>query len=103
MASQKARANAGTGEAADENASRVSHEFAGEHDWDEYDDEIASARAFAAWQEASASEGHWGTDEANCEPERLDVKVYGETREDWSAVDEVEDDVAYQWSEEEEY
>ncbi len=35
-----------------------------ENDWDEYADEIASAVAFASWQEASAPQFDWDKDDA---------------------------------------
>ena len=88
-------------------------EDAGEHalgsgeesDWDEYGDEIASAAAFAAWQEEPESSGDWDEDEADLAAEVEESHGYADRWEDWAAVDEIEDDASYQWGEdvEEEY
>ena len=72
-----------------------------ESDWDEYGDEIASAVAFATWQEAADSEGDWEDDEGLA-TEFEEVQGSVDRWEDWAAVDEIEDDESYQWSESEE-
>ncbi len=61
-------------------------------DWDEYSDEIASAVAFASWQEASANAWEWDEDDAEVAAERGEAQGFGENWEDWAAVDELEDD-----------
>ncbi|MCY4436431.1 MAG: hypothetical protein OXE05_03760 [Chloroflexi bacterium] len=72
-----------------------------ESDWDEYGDEIAGAVAFASWQEKPKSGRDWDEDEADLAAGAEDSHEYVERWEDWAAVDEVEDDESYQWSEEE--
>lgn len=72
-----------------------------ESDWDEYGDEIASAVAFATWQEAADSEGDWEDDE-ELATEFEEVQGSVDRWEDWAAVDDIEDDESYQWSESEE-
>lgn len=67
-------------------------------DWDEYDDEIASAVAFASWQQASESRLKWDEEDAEVAVERGEVLGFGENWEDWAAVDELEDEVTYHWS-----
>ena len=72
-----------------------------EDDWDEYDDEIASAVAFASWQDASAPQWDWGEYVADTVVEL--EEAYGETWEDWVGLDERENDPQYNgWSIEEE-
>ena len=73
-----------------------------ESDWDEYDDEIASALAFASWQEAAAGEGDWEEEDEGLAAELEEVQGSVDRWEDWAAVDEIEDDESYQWSESEE-
>ena len=65
---------------------------ADENDWYEYDDEIASAVAFAAHcdEEAAVAADQQESDHAT------------ERWEDWAAVAELEDDASYQWGQEEE-
>lgn len=74
----------------------------GENDWDEYEDEIASAVAFASWQESSANGWDWGEDEAETAAELGEAHGPVEHQEGWAAVDEAEDDddASYQWSDE---
>lgn len=69
-----------------------------ENDWDEYPDEIASAVAFASWQQASESRLKWDEEDAEVAVEQGEVLGFGENWEDWAAVDELEDDVTYHWS-----
>ena len=64
-------------------------------DWDEYGDEIASAVAFAAWQEASAHTWDWDEDDASVEAERGEAPEFGQNREDWAADDVLEDYASY--------
>ncbi len=76
--------------------------FGEESDWDEYGDEIASAAAFASWQEEPGNSRDWDEDEADLAAEVEEPHLYADRWEDWAAVDEVEDDASYQWSEDEE-
>lgn len=64
-----------------------------ENDWYEYDDEIASAVAFAA---------QCDEDEAALAAELQEAHEDAEHWEDWAAVAEREDDASYQWDQEEE-
>ena len=73
-----------------------------ESDWDEYGDEIASAVAFASWQEESESSRDWDEDEADAAAGLEESHGYADRWEDWAAVDEVEDDASYQWGEDDE-
>ena len=74
-----------------------------ENDWDEYDDEVASAAAFASWQDASAPQRDWDEDEAAMAAEIQEAHDEAAERwEDWAAVDELEDEASYQWGQEEE-
>lgn len=73
-----------------------------ENDWDEYGDEVASAVAFASWQEAAAGNGDWEEDDEGLAAELEEVQGSVDRWEDWAAVDEIEDDESYQWSESEE-
>ncbi|MYB76034.1 MAG: hypothetical protein F4X83_02855 [Chloroflexi bacterium] len=69
-----------------------------ENDWDEYADEIASAVAFASWQQTPEPQFDWDKDDTEVAAERGEVRGFGEDWEDWAAVDELEDDVTYHWS-----
>lgn len=73
-----------------------------EDDWDEYEDEIASAVAFASWQDEALSGWDWNANEAHSETELSEAHELGERWQDWAAVDEFEDDASYGWGEEEE-
>ena len=73
-----------------------------ENDWDEYDDEIASAAAFSAWQDASVPQRVWNEDEAALAAELQEAHDDAERWEDWAAVDDIEDDASYEWGQEEE-
>lgn len=61
-----------------------------ESDWDEYADEIASAVAFASWQEASANMRD--EDDVEVAAELQEGHGSDESWEDWVAVDEIEYD-----------
>lgn len=76
--------------------------FGEESDWDEYGDEIASAVAFASWQEAATGEEDWEEDDEGLAAELEEFQGSVDRWEDWAAVDEIEDDESYQWSESEE-
>ena len=76
--------------------------FGEESDWDEYGDEIAGAMGFASWQEEPIGSRDWDEDEADLAAGMEDPPVYIDRWEDWAAVDEIEDDASYQWSEDEE-
>lgn len=82
----------------DTGAGEDSDAYPEESDWDECTDEIASAVAFASWQQASESKLEWDEDDAEVAAERGEVLGFGENWEDWVAVDELEDDVTYHWS-----
>ena len=76
--------------------------FGEESDWDEYGDEIASAAAFASWQEEPGNSRVWDEDEADAAAGVEESHGYADRWEDWAAVDEAEDDASYQWGEDEE-
>ena len=76
--------------------------FEEESDWDEYGDEIASAAAFASWQEGPESSRDWDEDEADAAAGVEESHGYADRWEDWAAVDDGEDDASYQWSEDDE-
>ena len=97
----KSTPNAEHGALEDAGANDVADEGGGENDWDEYEDEIAGAVAFAAWQDASTHEWVWEEEGAEIGAELLEVHGSGEQWEDWAAVDELEDDASYHWDEEE--
>lgn len=68
-----------------------------ENDWDEYEDEVASAVAFASWQQASELQLDWDEDDAEVAAEREKVHGHGENWEDRATDDEPADDVTYHW------
>ena len=73
-----------------------------EDDWDEYDDEIASAVAFASWQDEALNGWDWNANDAHPATELSEAHELGECLQDWAAVDEFENDASYVWGEEEE-
>ncbi len=110
MGAQTSAPDAIAGLESDENSDEVDADFAAsfsdpdgeENDWDEYGDEIASARAFNSWQNSASSEEYWDEDEETLAAEREEAQGSVDRWEDWAAVDEIEDDESYQWSESEE-
>ncbi len=80
-------------------ASNDEHAAGGEAecDWDEYADELASAVAFASWQQASEAQLDWDGDGAKGAVERGELLGFGENWEDSAADDELENDVTYHW------
>jgi hypothetical protein len=55
--------DSGRGAGPEEKPSDDSHELDDENDWDEYEDEIASARALNAWLEYSGREPEMDEDD----------------------------------------
>ncbi|MDE2816125.1 MAG: hypothetical protein OXM03_09190 [Chloroflexota bacterium] len=90
------------GYGADEDSYGFAGAYEEENDWDEYEDEIGSAIAFASHQETSADERDWDEEQAEMERWHLEAQESSERWQDWAAVDEIEDDESYQWSEDEE-